>query len=154
MKILVVSDSHGNYDTLNKIVKINKDINTIIHLGDGENDTNKLLNEYPTKNIIRVRGNCDHDTTINNTYEGIINNKKIFATHGHLFNVKNDLLYITNHAKNKNVNIILFGHTHLPLNIFYDNMYIVNPGTLRPPISTYAILNIENDDTSVKISKL
>lgn len=154
MKIIVVSDTHGNFDSLNKIIIDNIDAQTIIHLGDGQDDAKKLINIYPNKNIIRVMGNCDNDNRIPTEYEGNIGNKKIFASHGHLYNVKLGLLNIFNQGSIKNADIILFGHTHIPLNIFYNNRYIVNPGSLKNPPYTYAILNIDNDNVSIKINTL
>ncbi len=100
----------------------------------------------PNLNIISVKGNCDKNESIPTVYEGTFGNKKIFATHGHLFNVKNNLLYLTNTAYSKQADILLFGHTHLPLNIFYNNMYIFNPGSLKKPVSSYGILSISNDN--------
>lgn len=154
MKILVVSDTHGDFNSFNKAIKVNKDIDIIFHLGDGEKDVEKILEIYPNKNIIYVRGNCDNNPQTPTTYEYTIGNKKIFAAHGHLFNVKSNLLNITNHAISKNANILLFGHTHIPLNTVYNNIYIVNPGSLKKPLSTYAIITIDDIDISVKIMKI
>mgnify|MGYP003297992236 CR=1 FL=1 len=53
MKILLVSDTHGNNEALDKILKIHPDMDLYLHLGDSES-TPELLRPFVT-----VKGNCD-----------------------------------------------------------------------------------------------
>ena len=53
MKIIVVSDSHGNYSLLNEIYLKHFDASIFYHLGDSQ------LPEYMLHSYCGVKGNCD-----------------------------------------------------------------------------------------------
>ncbi|MBQ3919944.1 MAG: metallophosphoesterase family protein, partial [Oscillospiraceae bacterium] len=61
MKIVVMSDSHGDIMTVRKIISAHKDASIFIHLGDGENDIETVRDENPRLTIYNVAGNCDID---------------------------------------------------------------------------------------------
>ena len=58
----------------------------------------------------------------------------------------------------KNVNVVVFGHSHNPMNEVIDNVLYFNPGspndTVRAPYRSYGILNVENGKISGKIIKV
>jgi putative phosphoesterase len=93
----------------------------------------KILNELKDK-IICVRGNCDSEVDqmvlefpIMSDYNIIFyNNKRIFSTHGHLFNESN--MPLIQHG-----DIIIHGHTHIPVAKKNDGRYILNPGSISLP---------------------
>ncbi|MCI7803722.1 MAG: metallophosphoesterase family protein, partial [Oscillospiraceae bacterium] len=58
MKIIVMSDSHRNYYSLDKIFK-GYYADLYIHLGDGEEELDRIAVQYPDKQIVHVKGNCD-----------------------------------------------------------------------------------------------
>lgn len=162
MRILVVSDTHEDIETLRRVIERHDDINTIIHLGDGQDDIENIKKEYREKSIYNVWGNCDIGSNLPSMMELEVEGKKIFATHGHLFRVKKHLDELLAEAKRKEAKIVLYGHTHIPLIAVQDGVYIMNPGSLHKSmgcqgilnaekVSSYGILGIENDDVSVKI---
>ena len=53
MKLLVVSDSHGDNESLEKLALIYPNMDLYLHLGDSESD------EFSIKPFISVKGNCD-----------------------------------------------------------------------------------------------
>ena len=59
MLIAVISDSHGNSNSISKIkeYKITM-LNALLFLGDGENDLKKLQKDFKGE-VYAVRGNCD-----------------------------------------------------------------------------------------------
>ena len=59
MRIIVFSDTHGNYSAMHKIFKRNGDADLFIFLGDGERDLDSLRVQYLDKKIVNVSGNCD-----------------------------------------------------------------------------------------------
>ena len=61
MQILVISDTHGRSDRLRKAVLMHRDADYIVHCGDGEQETDRLLREFPAlaPKLYFVRGNCD-----------------------------------------------------------------------------------------------
>ncbi len=136
MKVLIVSDIHGNYNNLNKVINDNKNFDYLLILGDilssfcGE-DIIDLLNSYNTK-IIAVRGNCDNmnieklDFSLENYYVVTpIDNKLFFLTHGHLYDRHSDL--------NVEYDVYIQGHTHVPMMLIEDNKLYLNPGSITNP---------------------
>ena len=59
MRILVVSDTHGNYQLLRQVVKAAGSVDLLLHAGDGSSDLSKLTREFPTLSLAAVAGNCD-----------------------------------------------------------------------------------------------
>ena len=55
MRVIVFSDSHGNYDVLEKIMERHKDDGDVfIHLGDGEREFELLTYVYNDKKLLFV----------------------------------------------------------------------------------------------------
>lgn len=149
MKIYVISDIHGSFDFLQKVLEKveNTKESYILILGDelyhgprnplpeGYNPkkTAELLNQYREK-IIAIRGNCDSEVDqmmleypILSDYTTIfLEGKKIFATHGHIYN--EDKL-----PKLSKGDIFIYGHTHLPVAKKVNDIYILNPGSISLP---------------------
>ncbi len=132
MKIAVISDSHYEALAVNSVRKHLHDVDIIIHCGDGAPDI-KLLEKDFSGEIYAVKGNCD----INNEYpyERVIEvmGIKIFVTHGHMYNVKNEYNTIFYKGKEVGADIVLFGHSHKALINSYDEVTIMNPGSIAFP---------------------
>lgn len=149
MRIIIFSDSHGNVNVLKKIIEQNISAEIFIHLGDGAREVSLIRQLYPFKEIYSVRGNCDISTDSNEKLVIDIDGKnKIFATHGHLYNVKYGLDSIKNAAKFSDANIIVYGHTHFKYNLYEDDFYILNPGSCSQPRDSmqpsYGFIDITN----------
>ena len=89
--------------------------------------------------------------------------KKIFYTHGNNYAVDFGLGNIISAARSRESDIVLFGHTHKPLEKYIPEdeeggaLYLVNPGSIggvRAPESTYAIITIEGDNVLISHGKL
>ena len=151
MKILVVSDTHGNYLAPLECM-IDTKIEMIIHLGDNIHDAKELepLLEIP---IVKVPGNCDHgaieprDITLN--LEGRI----FFITHGDHCRVKTGTDLLAQRAKQKNADVALYGHTHCPLVSKVEGILLINPGTLmaESSVKSAAIINVRGGKVSTEI---
>ena len=59
MRILVVSDSHGNDGNLRRAILAQPKAEVVIHLGDGEEELLRAKRSFPEKMFLAVRGNCD-----------------------------------------------------------------------------------------------
>lgn len=132
MKILVVSDSHKNFNALKTVVDKNPDADMMIHLGDGEHEFNDISHMYPQKAMIYVGGNCDfgqHETIHIANACGY----KIFCCHGHTLGVHEGLEALVGTAKKNGCKIALFGHTHLYRTEIIDGVFVMNPGSLDSP---------------------
>lgn len=139
MKVLVISDIHGDLVSLNEIIdKLYKyNIDKLIVLGDfcsyysDSLDIAHKINDF--KDIIfAVRGNVDTDTFINNIDIDLpivrninINNHIITITHGHIYNPFN--------LPPSCGDVFLSGHTHRKSLTKSNNKFIANPGSLGRP---------------------
>lgn len=142
--VLVISDSHKNSTALKRILKeFSPYCDAIVFCGDGAYDFISCLEELPEVAVF-VRGNgdplevtCDKEPFILDVPESAILNvagKKILISHGHLYGVDfSDSLFIEE-AQNKDCNIILHGHTHVPRHIYTQNkIHIICPGSITLP---------------------
>lgn len=157
MKIGVLSDTHGRQLSLRRAIRAMKDVDLIFHLGDFITDALYIekTEEIP---IIYVPGNCDYSTNVDSSKLYQVKNNNIFLTHGHLYNVKYGYDDLIARARDLNVDIVLFGHTHIPKLFKVDDMLFINPGSLGiPPHGykpTYAILEIEDDKVKSHLKNL
>lgn len=99
----------------------------IIHCGDiNTNDYYYLLN-YTS---LIVRGNCDfHDEVDERVIT--INNKKVLITHSHRYHTKMTYEYLIEKARNEQVDIVFFGHTHERAFIDESGIIFINPGAFN-----------------------
>lgn len=148
MGIFVFSDSHGITDGIIKVLKKNKNCRLIIHLGDFAKDMNIVKKKFKNLKYEVIRGNNDWDREIPTEKTIEIKGKRIFITHGHHYGVKNDYQRIINKGKALKADAVLFGHTHVPEEMFCDGMLILNPGSIALPAygnKTYCIIDIKNN---------
>ena len=83
MRILVVSDSHGNDGNLRRAILAQPKAEVVIHLGDGEEEWARAKRSFPEKMFLGVRGNCDFASSLPPAGEFTADGVKIFYTHGH-----------------------------------------------------------------------
>lgn len=141
MRIIVLSDSHGDYFALEKVVMRNTDADWIFHLGDGERELDRLIITHPAiaPKIIHVAGNCDYDSLSEDVcILPVVEGHKILATHGHKYGVRCSVERLKMLAEEKGCDIILFGHTHVRCMRYEDGFHIMNPGSCSCPRDEYA----------------
>lgn len=162
MKIMVASDIHGSAYYCQKMTEAykNSGAQKLLLLGDilYHGPRNDLSKEYAPKKVIEmlnnisdeilcVRGNCDSEVdqmvlkfNIMAEYAIIYDGERmIFATHGHKFN-KDNLPSL------KKGDILLHGHTHIPVNESIGGITVMNPGSVSIPKenSWHGYMIIEN----------
>ena len=134
MLIAVVSDTHRISTYIEVAKKYIENADVLIHLGDNTEDISDLTENF-NGSVYGVRGNCD----FTNLYpkEQIIElcGKRIFITHGDSYGVKYGMNNIYYRAKELNVDIVLFGHTHINLIDEEDGIKFMNPGSISLPRS-------------------
>ncbi|HPY85977.1 metallophosphoesterase [Ruminococcus sp. XPD3002] len=136
MRIIVMSDTHGNYRALQSIITRNADADWFIHLGDGERDLDRFILANPefTEKVIHVKGNCDENSLSPDFFVlPLPFGHRIFAAHGHRYFVRDSLLRIKQAAIDNECDIVLYGHTHVRYNKYEDGLYIMNPGSASAP---------------------
>lgn len=150
MKILVISDTHGDINRAEEAVRINPDIDLIIHLGDYFRDAQKLSDIFPDIPIEYIYGNSDfmiEDVPAEKLL--VLCGKRIFLTHGHRYSVKWDYNKLYKKAEEMKADVLLFGHTHIPDLIQRDRYYVINPGSTSDPRDdsneSYAIIEINGE---------
>ncbi len=156
MKIGIVSDSHGMKKFIDRAIPKLSACDLIIHAGDNFSDS-KYIHSMTKVGMMAVRGNCDFDN-VESDLSFEVEGKKIFITHGDKYGVKYDLYQIEEKAKSINADIVVFGHTHVPLHIERNNIVYINPGSLSLPREvrdrTFVIMNLENDILDIEFVKL
>lgn len=156
MKIGVLSDTHKITKYIDMAIGYLKDCDLIIHAGDNFSDS-KYIHTMTKVGVIGVKGNCDFED-IEEEILFEVEGCNIFVCHGHNYNVKYGLSRLESEAKYLGADIVIFGHTHIPLNITRDNILFLNPGSVSLPrevdYRSFLILNIKNNNINVEEIKL
>lgn len=128
MKILVCSDSHGMRHNLKDAYE-KESPDGIFFLGDGLRDTDIL--DLPGRVFLAgVKGNCDLMQEESETRCFVMENKKLLLTHGHNSHVKQGLWKLDLLAREKQADIIFYGHTHHKAETVIENRLYICPGTI------------------------
>jgi putative phosphoesterase len=157
LRIVVVSDTHRNFRRLENVVLSQPEADLFIHLGDGEDEAEAVSEIYPHKQFIILSGNCDFGSVRPDRGETVIAEKRIFYTHGHAFRVKFGLRRLTDEARRRHADVLLFGHTHVPMSTYADGLHILNPGSLGYPrisLPSYGTVDITEAGIVTNIVKV
>lgn len=141
MKILVFSDSHGMVKPMRAIAK-KESPDFILHLGDYESDCDDA---FPDFRVVKVRGNCDDNSTEETERFLDFGKGKIWMTHGHLYRVKSGLDNLLKKGIDMGASVILYGHTHHRHLLETAHYTVLNPGT---PDQSYGVIEMENGEIS------
>ena len=140
MKILLVSDNHGDSCTLRKIVMENPNVDVYLHCGDSE------LSEDEIRSFLSVKGNCD--------YFSNFKNQILFDTSLGKMMMRHSPIISDFEKDNLNIKIYLHGHTHVKRFEKIDDVYYINPGSTSRPRDgyqgSYAIIEINENNLNVE----
>jgi len=154
MKILVISDTHGDIKKATELLEKHNDADLIIHCGDFIYDALELQ-KLTSKEVLMVRGNCDGSHGDNDYIKYKTPYGYILVAHGHQYGVKQSFLNITYKAKETGCVCAIFGHTHIPYIGESDGIKLFNPGSLSRPSDgsngSYGIITSEEDNMSFSI---
>jgi len=153
MKVLVISDTHGNIDQVRDLLDMlkNSEVKVVLHCGDYISDARLIQKFYPDLEVHGVYGNCDvgfggeYSTVV--TLEGVA----IYMTHGHRYGVKwgeYDELAID--ASAHDAAVAVCGHSHQAYLEQMDDVLVMNPGSMTLPRDSkwpsYGILEVEDGE--------
>lgn len=132
MKILIVSDTHGQAENLVKVLNKVKPLDALIHCGDieGQTDYVQLISECP---CYMVAGNNDWGTSLKREMEFSLDDYRVLLTHGNTYGVSIGTGQLRDEAESRDIQIAMFGHTHRPFLEEKDNLVLLNPGSLSYP---------------------
>lgn len=145
MRIVVISDIHGAFRNLEFALDAQRKAQAVIFLGDGERDMDQVMPLFPQFQYYSVRGNCDFGSVTPVEGEAVLASRRIFYTHGHLYQVKYGYSRILEEGRRRKADIVLFGHTHEACAWYEDGVYLMNPGSLGHPQEggpSYGVIDI------------
>ncbi|EKO3959356.1 phosphodiesterase [Vibrio fluvialis] len=155
MELFFASDLHGSLPATERVLQAyqQSDADTLVLLGDilnhgprnpipeGYNPpaVAERLNAFADR-IIAVRGNCDSEVDqmlltfpMMADYAWVLleSGQRLFLTHGHLYN-QNKLPPL------KEGDVLVHGHTHVPVAEKQPHNYLFNPGSVTFPRNGFA----------------
>lgn len=152
MKILITSDSHGNYNKISDFILESGDIDLMIHAGDGVEDC-KYISYETGINYYVVKGNNDFFT--NEAYTKILDldGVKILLTHGHKYGVDFSLDGLMRKAVDNSCDVVIFGHTHTYTQANKSGILFLNPGSVSLPRDGKAsmmLMTLDNENINIE----
>ena len=154
MKILVLSDSHGNIDNMVRCVEMVQPRH-VLHLGDCIRDAEELQRRFPDLPMVMVPGNCDWGRSEQGEILLELGGARILMMHGHTRSVKHTTMNARYAAQESSADILLFGHTHYSMVDYDGTLYLMNPGSVGDyHAPTYGVITIENGRTDCSVYRL
>jgi len=149
-KIMVVSDTHRYHENLKKALINEGPIDMLIHLGDSEGEED-YIRELANCKVEMIAGNNDYFSDLRREAVIKIGKYNVLLTHGHSYYVSVGLDFIKEEAIGRNLDIVMFGHTHRPVIEIFKEVTLINPGSISYPRQhdkkpTYIIMEIDNEE--------
>lgn len=142
IKILVVSDTHGDIEFINELLLSHSDYDFFLHLGDSMLPS-ELLTPFTS-----VKGNCDYGHDFPPT-------KRIKTKYGYIHMEHGNYPLTDEYILSQDVKIFLYGHTHIhSLRKIDDDHFVANPGSYTRPRdgSNGSYLEIFMDEKETKFN--
>ena len=160
-----MSDTHKNLHNLRRAVRalMHEEVSLIIHLGDDYEDT-EVLDEFNIGSVIKVPGVYDPeyaDRKIPHRSIETLSGWRVMVSHtpvSHSNDFPEDLTPEDVCAR-KEIDVLLYGHTHSPDVSERDGILHFNPGHLKPEDKkghppTFGILELTSDLVDARIFDL
>lgn len=152
-KIVVISDNHGNDDMLRFVKEYEPNADYYVHCGDSEVSDKHLLEGF-----IAVKGNNDWSLDLPDEEKICVEGMSILITHGHRFGYFNRELAMNDALTRNNCQILLCGHTHIPMFVQDGLFYYINPGSISLPRGgsdkSYAVVTIDQGNVYCEFKKI
>jgi putative phosphoesterase len=152
MRILAVSDTHGDKLILEELLMQYPDCAAYFYAGDSELDADSSV--FQTYQA--VLGNMDWDDRFPKTLTKDVAGLRVFMTHGHYYGVRAGLTQLLDAGAAAGAQLIIYGHTHVALAQQHRGIVVVNPGSISQPRGPLAQLGgmyavIDVDDEQIKV---
>lgn len=154
-RVIVVSDSHGDVQTLRECFVLAQKkgrVDVAVFLGDGADDFAVVRRDLEVSGIqcYAVSGNndwrCDDPMEITFRVGGV----PFYACHGHTRHVKYGLDRLWYAAREREAQVVLYGHTHVADISLDYGLQLINPGAVcsrRPKGPAFAEIRVEDNGT-------
>lgn len=144
-----MGDSHGNNYNVQKAVEKAGPITGAFFAGDYCTSPRNIENATHVPTYI-VRGNNDYDPGILDMNMTYIGSHKLMMVHGHRHSVHFGLDTLRYLGLQNECEIVIFGHTHVPV-LDEGDVTLINPGSLTYPRQvghekTFMIIELDDDD--------
>jgi len=149
MKILIISDTHGrNHHIKNVLDKVGP-IDLLIHLGDMEGGED-FIKSITSCQIEMISGNNDYFNRLPKEKIIKIGKYTVMLVHGHRYGVNYNTTDLQEAAVRNKADIVMFGHTHVPMIDLSGEVWVINPGSLSLPrqqgkIPTFIIMDLDSN---------
>ena len=159
MKVLIVSDTHGHDENLERAVMMETPFDMLVHCGDveGREIFIEALVDCP---CCIVSGNNDFFSDLRRDAEFDLGGRTVVVRRGAWYGVSMDISGVAEEAKSRDCDAVFFGHTHKPVIEEIDGVLAINPGSLSYPRQhgrkpSYVLLETDKDrKMSAKIKYL
>ncbi|MBR3366464.1 MAG: metallophosphoesterase [Lachnospiraceae bacterium] len=153
MKILVISDTHGQHALLRRAIGQEAPIDILVHAGDIEGSLREILGTKREYAVYAVAGNMDWLQEYPDSLTFEAGGHRFYVAHGHRHGVHSSKARLLEAAKEAGADVAVFGHTHIPYLEEYDDVILLNPGSAAKPRQngwqkTYAVIEIPEGDAS------
>lgn len=136
LRILIVSDTHGRTDRLEKVLAQAPAYEWLIHAGDHAADDWDVIAanvREAGRTLLNVCGNCDAtgSADVERTFDAL--GVPGLLLHGHTMQVKTSPLPLFYRAREAGAKWVVYGHTHTPTLYVEEDIVFLNPGSLSYP---------------------
>lgn len=142
-KIVIMSDNHGDQSMIKYVKEQERDADYFIHCGDSEAYDLSVLDGF-----ICVKGNNDWALDLPKEAHLVVEGVSVLITHGQYFGYFNRELAMNDLLTRNKCQVLISGHTHMPMFEKDGSFYYINPGSTTLPRGgskrSYAILFIDN----------
>lgn len=149
-RVLIMSDSHGRNENVQRAIEKAGKIDLMIHLGDVGREYLQVerMSGVPT---YMVAGNNDYGGFLKDMCIIYIGSHKVLLTHGHRYGVHFGVDRLRYLALENECDIVMYGHTHVPFLDDGEDVTILNPGSISLPRQmgykkTFMIMEIDEEE--------
>lgn len=131
-KILIVSDTHRKNDNYFTLLERLGPLEMVIHCGDTEG-SEYAISQAADCPVRIVSGNNDFFSELPRELEFELGRYRVWVTHGHTYYVSMGNERIRQEARERGVDIVMYGHTHRPCLDVKPDLIALNPGSISYP---------------------
>lgn len=135
LRVLIISDTHARDDIMIRVLKDVGSFDVLIHAGDMEGSDvlyEELTSALPGVSYYSVAGNNDFFTDSPSVLEFELPcisasgsaSPRVFLTHGHRYHIDDGYREICEEAHRRGAQILICGHTHVPVAAYARDMGI------------------------------